>query len=108
MFYSVSNIAASGDMPKDGLTLTMEKPLPYEERTVGINRYWSAMQVQARIDLVIRTPQIREACVHDVAVTHDGEQYDIKQIQYPPDVEPPSMDLSLERLATKYEFGGAV
>jgi hypothetical protein len=107
-FYSVSNIAAPGDMKKDGLTLKLETPLPYEERTVGMNRYWTAMQAQARIDLVIRAPQIRAVNVHDVVVLCDDEQYDIKQIQYPPDVEPPSMDLSLERLATRYEFGGAV
>lgn len=100
----VTNIAAPGEMPKDGLKEKIK--LRYAERTVGMSRFWSAMQAHARIDLLIRTPQIRSVNVHDVVVLMDGEQYEIKQIQYPKDIEPPSMDLSLTRLETKYEIGG--
>ena len=102
--YSISNIAEPGEMPKEGLTSKVG-PLPFDERTVGMNRFWTAMQESARIDLVLRVPQIRTVSIHDVAIVF-GEQYDIKQIQYPKDVEPPSMDLSLQQLAVKYEFGG--
>lgn len=102
--YSVGNIAAQGNMPKDGLTMKVSL-LRYEERTVGMGRFWSAKQATVKIDQLIRTPQLRNVSTQDVAVLIDGEQYKIVQIQYPPDVEPPSMDLSLERLEAAYEFG---
>jgi hypothetical protein len=40
----------------------------------------------------------------DVAVLMNGSQYEIKQVQYPPDVVPPSMDLSLESIGKIYEI----
>lgn len=100
----VHNIAAPGEMPKDGIA--EKAKLRYEERTVGMSRFWAAMQAQSKIHLLLRMPQIRSVNDYDVVVLRDGEQYVIKQIQYPKDVEPPSMDLSLERLDTKYVFGG--
>jgi len=100
----VTNIADPGEMPKDGLKEKVK--LRYEERTVGMSRFWSAMQDHARIDMLIRTQRIRGVNNFDIVVLSDGEQYEIKQIQYPKDVEPPSMDLSLTRLETKYEVNG--
>lgn len=102
--YSVGNIAPPGNMPKEGLTLKVG-PLRYEERTVGMGRFWAAIQAQAKIDMVLRVPQRRTVSTQDIALPNDGEQYEIKQIQYPKDVEPPVMDLSLERLEADYEFG---
>lgn len=90
-------------MPKKGLTLKVG-PLRYEERTVGMGRFWTAMQSNARIDMVLRVPQRRSVCTQDVAIPIDGEQYEIKQIQYPPDVDPPVMDLSLERVDANYDI----
>jgi hypothetical protein len=95
--YSVGNIADVGSMPKEGLTLKVG-PLRYHERTVGMNRFWAAMQNQSRVDLVLRVPQRREVLTHDIAIPTDGKQYKIKQIQYPEDISPPVMDLSLERI----------
>ena len=101
--FEVANIAEPGEMPRNGLK---EKVLlRYEERTVGVKRFWTAMQAHARIDVLIRTPQIRSVDIHDVVILANGEQYEIKQIQYPKDVMPPSMDLSLTRLETKFEPG---
>ena len=100
----VTNIADPGEMPKDGLKEKIK--LRFEERTVGMNRFWTAMQAHARVDMLIRTPRIRSVNNFDIVVLSDGEQYEIKQIQYPKDVEPPSMDLSLTRLETKYEVNG--
>ncbi len=101
--YSVGNIAAPGNMPKDGLTLKIS-PLRYEERIVGMGRYWTAMQAQAQIDRIIRVPRIESISSQDVAIPIDGKQYQIKQVQYVPDIEPPSMDLSLERLEAAYDI----
>jgi hypothetical protein len=101
--YTVGNIAQSGNMPKEGLTLKVG-PLRYKERTVGMGRFWTAMQAQAQIAQVLRVPQIRSVSTQDIAIPHDGMQYEIKQIQYPEDVEPPVMDLSLERVEADYEL----
>lgn len=101
--YSIGNIAEAGNKPKEGLTIKVSS-LHYEERVVGMSRFWSAMQTSAKIDLILRTPQLREVSSQDVAIPIDGKQYKIVQIQYPPDVEPPSMDLSLERVDADYDI----
>lgn len=100
--YSVGNIAEAGNMPKDRLTIKVSN-LRYEERIVGMSRYWTAKQEQAQIEQLIRVPRINSITTHDVAILN-GEQYDIVQVQYPKDIEPPSMDLSLERLEVAYEI----
>jgi len=99
--YSVGNIATPGNMPKDGLTIRISN-LRYEERIVGMSRYWTALQDQAKIEQLIRVPRINSVTVHDVAILN-GQQCDIKQVQYIQDIEPPCMDLSLERLEVAYE-----
>jgi hypothetical protein len=101
--YSLGNIADSGNMPKEGLTIKVPG-LRYDERTVGLSRFWTAKQVSAEIDLLIRTPQLRNVSTLDIAISKDGEQYKIVQIQYPKDVEPPVMDLSLQRLGVAYDI----
>ncbi|HWQ29855.1 MAG TPA: hypothetical protein VN549_02605, partial [Negativicutes bacterium] len=101
--YSVGNTADSGNMPNDVLDIKV-RALHYEERVVGMSRFWSAKQANAKVDLIIRTPQLRNVSTQDIAIPIDGEQYKIVQIQYPKDVEPPSMDLSLERVEEKYEI----
>ncbi len=102
--YTVGNIATAGNMPKEGLTLKFEKPLPYEERTVGMGRYWAAMQNQVKVQQMLRVQRINNLSTQDVAIPIDGEQYKIVQVQYPKDVEPPCMDLSLERLVAEYDI----
>lgn len=101
--YSVGNVAPDGNKPKEGLTLKVGS-LHYEERIVGMGRFWTAMQAQAKIDLVFRVPQLRNVSSQDIAIPNDGQQYEIKQIQFPPDVYPPAMDLSLERLSASYDI----
>ena len=100
--YTVSNIASPGDMPVDKITL--KETLRYEERTVGLNRFYAAMQNNVNIKYVLRAPRIRAISTLDVAVPNDGKQYKIVQIQYPKDVEPPSMDLTLEDLTAVYDI----
>lgn len=100
--YAVNNIADQGNMPKDELILKVEG-LRYKERTVGMTRYWSAMQAQARIDIVLRMPQLKNVSLHDVVIPTDGQQYRIVQVQYPEDVYPLVMDLSLQRLEVAYD-----
>ena len=100
--YSVENIAEPGSMPVDKITL--KESLRYDERTVGLNRFYAAMQNNVNIKYVLRCPRIRSISTLDVAVTNDGKQYKIVQIQYPQDVEPLSMDLTLEELTPVYDI----
>jgi hypothetical protein len=99
--HTVGNIAQTGNMPKEGLTFKVG-PLRYAERTVGMGRFWTAQQLQVKIDRLIRTPRLNIVSSQDVAVLSDG-QYKIKQVQYPEDARE-SMDLSLERLVQSYDI----
>lgn len=71
-------------------------PLRFEHRTVGMGRYWQAMQSQARIDKLIRSPRIAGVTANDIVMLSDGVQYMVRQVQYPTDIAPDVMDLSLE------------
>lgn len=103
--YTVADAAAPGYQPKPALTLV--ETLRYEERSVGLQRYYSGKQNQVEVSRVIRTmrrPAVNPQCV---AVTEDGIQYGISLVQYPSDVWPASMDLTLSRIEQKYEVSDA-
>jgi hypothetical protein len=89
-------------MPKKKLEIK-EQALHYEERIVGMSRFWAASQDNTKIERLLRTPKRMNVMRGDAAIPIDGLQYEIKQIQYPRDA-PLSMDLSLERLEATYEF----
>lgn len=91
---SLKNVALPGKMPK--MEMTEKVFLRFKERTVGINRFFSAAQNNIKVDRLIRC-QKYEVTTQDIAVI-EGVEYKIKQIQFPEDVFPKSMDLSLERL----------
>ena len=95
--YAVTNVAAAGKMPVEGLAL--RETLPFAQKTVGVLRFTQGVQVGYRIDNRLRTPRRDSVTTLDVAVTHEGTRYHIRQVQYPEDVTPPSMDLALERMA---------
>ena len=101
--YKVANTAADGDMPKDGIVLKYSKTR-FHKRTVGIQRYWTAMQNQVQIDKLLRIPQIGDIYPGYVAIINGDttKQYTVKQIQEPEDIYPPSYDISLERLEQTY------
>lgn len=77
--------------------------LYYDERTVGISRFYQGKQSDVKIDRLVRCPRQKNVSTTHFAVTEDGVQYYIRQIQYPVGVEPPSMDLSLEVIKTKMQ-----
>jgi hypothetical protein len=104
--YTVGNIAAPGNMPKDGLAPKFSSKIPYEERTVGVTRFYAAKQEQSTVNQVLRIPRINGMSQADKVVPIDGEQYDIVQIQFINDIEPPSMDLSLQLRSVKYDIKG--
>lgn len=100
--YAVSNQAEPGKMPKEKLYI--KKRLRYKERTVGLIRMWTAKQDNVKISHLFRVPLQRDISTQDVAVLPDGNQYKIKSIQYPEDIVPPVMDLTLEEVVQKYEY----
>lgn len=104
LFYLVKNIANAGNLPKEALEERIPNALPYDELKVGITRFWSASQEHSKIERLLRFPRVDQVKREDVTIPIDGEQYKIVQIQYPPEVNPPCMDLSLERLEVAYEI----
>ena len=98
---TVTDGAAHGYQPRPVLTLL--ESLFYQERRVGLQRYYAGRQAQVEVERVIRTqlrPAVNPQCV---AVTEDGVQYGIELVQQVQDVYPPSMDLTLVRIDQKYE-----
>jgi hypothetical protein len=87
--------------------LTLKRSLRYHERTVGLSRHYTAKQSQVKIAYVLRCPRLRDVSAQDIAIPNDGKQYRIEQIQYPEDIEPPVMDLTLSELLAVYDIGGA-
>ena len=98
--YSVSNIGAPGRTPVEGLTL--KRCLRYNERTVGVTRYFAAMQNNARVDKLLRCQLQRDVSTQDVAIAGGETQYNIIQVQYPENVSPPVMDITLQEVTQKY------
>lgn len=100
--YSVTDGAAPGYAPRPVLTERVR--LRYEERALGLTRYYSALQNQVRVDKVVRTPRRPEVSPQDVAVTEDGRQYRIELVQTVQDVRPASMDLTLSAVEQVYQI----
>ena len=99
--YTVTDGAAPGYQPQPVLTLM--ETLFYQERRVGLQRYYAGRQAQVEVERVIRTqlrPAVNPQCV---AVTEDGVQYGIELVQHVQAGYPPSMDLTLVRIDQKYE-----
>ena len=99
--YAVGDISEPGDMPKQGLTL--KETLRFHQRTVGIKRYYTAMQASQQVDAVLRCPLRKTVSAQDVAVW-EGKQYRIDLVQRPEEATPPVMDLTLSRLEQDYGF----
>lgn len=101
-FYSVKNCAEKGDMPKDKLE-KIYLNIRYSERVTGITRYFAALQNDIKISLTIRVPRLNAVSTQDICVI-GGEQYKIVSLQHKNGLFPPCSDISLERIAEKYEF----
>ena len=91
--FSVSDAAAPGYQPIGELTLKIS--LPYEERRVGIKRYYDAQQNQIRVERVIRVQHVGGITSQDVVLDEKGRKYRIDLVQLVPDVYPVSDDLTL-------------
>ena len=67
--------------------------------------FFTALQANVRVNYVLRCPRLRDISTQDIAIPNDGKQYRIYQIQYPEDIDPPVMDMTLEELEAAYDIG---
>lgn len=94
MIGKMTNAAPKGKRP--AWDFETRYTLNFSERVVGVYRHREGLQNDIRIDRLIRVYR------HDDVTTNDtvdirGERYFIRQVQYIMNVQPPVMDLSLER-----------
>lgn len=99
VIYDNENKNGIGNIPRDKLKERCK--LRFREKTVGIQRFYQALQDNARIERILRCPRRNDVSVLDVvniASSGTGDHYRIQQIQYPDNVSPSVMDISLERV----------
>lgn len=76
-------------------------------KTVGLQRYYTALQIGDRTDAVLELPGRDDILPTQIAV-HDGQQYRILQVQHGSDGDGlPITTLSLSRLEELYELNSA-
>ena len=92
----VVNVAEPGYKPVEKLQPKIA--LRYENQRVGIQRFYSGMQNQIQVDKVLRVQKALVITTQDVAVTEDGAEYRIRQVQDVMDVYPKCLDLTLSRI----------
>lgn len=102
---TVTDAAAPGRMPVPALAEKIR--LPFEERRVGVTRFYNALQAQARVERVLRVPDPGAAgkiSPQDAAIIlQDEAQYRIEQVQTVPGIFPHSLDLTLRTVEQTLE-----
>lgn len=93
--YGVTDGAAPGCKPVKKPTLKVT--LCFDERRVGIERFYQSAQAQARIERVLRVPESATVIKAQDIVTVTGSDlvYRVEQVQSVPDVRPACLDLAL-------------
>lgn len=100
--YSIEDISTPGRKPREGLK---EKALlRCKRRTVGMSRFYVAMQNSVEISNLYRCQYQASVSTQDVAIDNSGKQYSIVQIQVPENISPPVMDLTLKEVEQSYGF----
>lgn len=106
---NLQNTAEAGDMPKE--MLVPVETLQFEERTVGVTRFYAAQGANQQIDMLIRVWRTR-ARIGMYALLTDyegqenegGDQYQIDRVQHLVDQSGLKVtDLTLRRVDNLYE-----
>lgn len=103
--YEVTNTAAPGDKPVEGLLEKSQYYFGYD--VLGITRYYEALGANQQISCVVTIPGWNDVKVTDLCKLEDGAQYAIRMVQ--PERDENSlrvMKLSLERIDQSYEVPG--
>lgn len=99
--YRIEDRADSGMKPRKMLVKKSMHFFGYE--TVGITRYYTALQAKRRVDAVICIWQDRNVTADDICILEDGTQYTIVQAQHPKDENGLDITrLSIGRLDEEY------
>ena len=92
-------ICSIREIDEDGNAGAEVGKLRYQERTVGIRRYYEAMTAKVQVDRLARVPYQPWLTTEYLAVMN-GAVYEITQVQTIPDSSPKTNDVSL-RLTRK-------
>lgn len=100
---SVYGVTADAAEPgrKPVMDLTLKVTLGFDERRLGVQRYYQAAQALSRVDRVLRVPKpsgVEIAPQDRVTVIGSAVPYRVELVQTVPDVYPESLDLSLSRV----------
>ena len=77
--YNVEDVAEPGFFPD--VRLIQKVKLRYEERSLGLQRYYNEQQNQVQVERVIRCPRYMDVTNQDIAETEDGKRYRIDIVQ---------------------------
>lgn len=97
----VKNISKPGYKPV--AKLVKKVALRYEEKRVGIHRFYNAKQNQVKLEKIVRVPRINDISNQDIVIDKNDKQYRIEQIQAVENSYPPALDISLIRVEQEYE-----
>ena len=100
--FSVKDCSDPGTKPHP-VPDEMKAEVRYDERSLGIRRYFTALENQVQVDRVIRIPKAADISSQDIAITQDGKRYRIDLVQQTSGVYPPCLDLTLTRIEQNYE-----
>lgn len=99
--YSVENIGEPGMMPVTGLV--EKEKYYYGFDTLGINRYYTALEAQQQIECVVNVPGWSNIAATDICALENGDQFRIVMRQPTADENGLRITkLSLERMNENY------
>ena len=100
---SITNGAGPGDKPIR--VLSVEESFYFGYDTLGINRYYTALQAHQQIEAVVNIPGWNRIQIESVAVFENGDQFAVKMVQPQHDEDGLRITkLSLERITENYAF----
>ena len=103
IIYRVENTADEGERPCEKL-IPIRK-VHFANRTVGMGRYFEAMQNQIKISKLLLIPFFMQANVLDVVkICGDDTQYRIEQVQQKSDTKPFTTLLTLSAIKPGEEY----
>lgn len=101
--HKLENISEKGRTPVYRLQPHISQHF-YEERTVGVTRYYAAQKANVSVDKLVRIWRDGNVTAGDICVLEDKLQYRVGQIQQTYDDDGLAVtDLSLERLERNYD-----
>lgn len=99
--YSVENIGNPGFKPVAGLMKKESYCFGYD--TLGITRYYTALQAKQQIEAVVNVPGWNDITTLDICILENGKQYKIVMVQPAFDEQGLKITkLSLERISEEY------